>query len=79
MKNSIVLMFVLKDCSANEQPPNLVQINKLQPSATFKMVNVLIYLSTSSPRGNTLTGREKNQIYLYMYKGAKGVKDDVDK
>ena len=79
MKNSIVLMFVLKDCSANEQPPNLVQINKIQPSATFRMVDVLIYLSTSSAGGNTLTRSEKNNTYSYMYKGAKGVKVDVDK
>ena len=56
-----------------------MQINKPQQSATFRMVDVLIYLSTSSAGGNTMTGREKNQIYLYMYKGAKGVLVDVDK
>jgi len=77
VKNSIVLMFVLKDCSANEQPPNLVQINKLQQTAAFGMVDALIYKSTSSARGNTMTGREKNNTYSYMYKGAKGVLVDI--
>ena len=57
----------------------LVQINKPQQSATFRMVDVLIYLSTSSAGGNTLTRSEKNNTYSYMYKGAKGVKVDVDK
>ena len=43
------------------------------------MVDVLIYLSTSSAGGNTMTGREKNNTYSYIYKGAKGVLVDVDK
>ena len=50
----------------------MVRINKLQPSATFDMVNAIIYLSTSSPRGNALTKIEKNKdIYIYK-EGGKG-------
>ena len=49
----------------------IVQINKLN-KAQLDLVNVLIYLSTLTPKGNGLTGLEKNKdIYLYI-KGGKG-------
>jgi len=43
------------------------------------MVDKMIYISTSTFSLYRLTEREKNKhIYIYIFQGARGEKDDVD-